>query len=378
MEYFDSGDRDCLDVILHGSGKGFETSESIQKIFKTSKLMARSVVMFNFPFIERGEEHQEERSREEEIETLKNVLDICEAGKYQKIRLIGKSLGGIVASEYLTGLSNKDQEKYELVILGYIPGETKVNSLVCKITIFQGSDDDYGNIQDVRDEVVEASAEEISMFEVSGANHSFKDSVTGMAGPFDRVLELLFINQKLEKGEPPGHRRRRRVEFEPITQKFKYDCGVATVSNLLLLIQREDVLETDLYRRLKPTPTEGTKIRNIKKLLNGEGIEYFEGSGCSMSDLEQILWSGYVCMVCYQAWGKEKHYKNLDSGHYSIVYRVDENSVWFIDPSVKWEKEPGQGIGIIRRSKEGFNRKWKDKDANGVIYNHWLLAVKLP
>ncbi|KKT39584.1 MAG: hypothetical protein UX47_C0011G0004 [Candidatus Collierbacteria bacterium GW2011_GWA2_46_26] len=378
MEYFDGRDKEVLDVILHGSSKGFETSESVQKIFQTAKKLGRSVVMFNFPFIDRSEEHQEGQSREEEIETLKKALDVCEAGKYKKIRLIGKSLGGMVAADYLTALPKEKQVKYELVILGYIPGGTDVSKVTSKIVIYQGALDRYASVEEVRVMAEQSVSEDVQVYGVSGADHSFRDSMTKAAKPFDMILELLFINQKVEKEEPPGYLRKRRVDFEPITQKFKYDCGVATVGNLLLLLERKDVLETDLYRRLKPTPTEGTKIRNIKKLLNEEGIEHFEGSGCSMRDLELILWSGYVCMVCYQAWGKEKHYKKLDSGHYSIVYRVDENSVWFIDPSVRSEREPGEGVGIIRRSKESFNRKWKDKGSDGVIYNHWLLAARLP
>ena len=129
----------------------------------------------------------------------------------QKIRLIGKSLGGIVAAEYLCGLNIKDQEKYELVILGFIPGETKVNNIVSKIIIFQGEKDKYGDVEAVRKEVG-AVTEHITIYGISGADHSFKDPVTGQAKYFDKVLELLFMNQKLEK-EPPQKGRKRVVRI---------------------------------------------------------------------------------------------------------------------------------------------------------------------
>ena len=77
MEYFDNGDRECLDVILHGSSKGFKTSESIQKTFQTDKDLGSSVVMFNFPFMDRNEIRKEGGGLDEEIATLKEVLQKC-------------------------------------------------------------------------------------------------------------------------------------------------------------------------------------------------------------------------------------------------------------------------------------------------------------
>ena len=294
----------------------------------------------------------------------------------QKIRLIGKSLGGIVAAEYLCGLNIKDQEKYELVILGFIPGETKVNNIVSKIIIFQGEKDKYGDVEAVRKEVG-AVTEHITIYGISGADHSFKDPVTGQAKYFDKVLELLFMNQKLEK-EPPQKGRKRVVRIEPVIQKFNYDCGGAAVSNLLLMLGRGEVLKTELYQRLEVDPVNGTRIKNIKKLLDEEGVEYFEASGAGISDLEAALSVGYVCLVCYQAWGTEEEMDTLESGHYSVVFDVDEKSVWFIDPSVLKEDEVGEGIGVIFRTREDFDKRWRDKGVEGEIYDHWMLAVKVP
>ena len=376
FEYFDSGSREGLDVILHGSSKGIETSESIQKIFKTAKDLGRSVAMFNFPFIERNEKRKEGVGFDEEIATLKEVLKKCNASGYKKIRLIGKSLGGIVAAEYLNGLGERDQEKYKLVILGYIPGATKVNGLVSKIIIFQGSEDRYGDIESVRKEVG-AVTENITVYGINGADHSFKDPATGEPRYFDKVLELLFMNQKLEK-EPPQKGRKRVVRIEPVIQKFNYDCGGAAVSNLLLMLGKGEVLKTELYQRLEVDPVNGTRINNIKKLLDEEGVEYFEASGVGILDLEAVLSTGYVCLVCYQAWGTEEEMDTLESGHYSVVFDVDETNVWFIDPSVLKEDEVGEGIGVIFRSREDFDKRWRDKGVEGEIYDHWMLAVKVP
>jgi len=138
------------------------------------------------------------------------------------------------------------------------------------------------------------------------------------------------------------------------------------------------VLKTELYQRLEVDPVNGTRIKNIKKLLDEEGVEYFEASGAGISDLEAALSVGYVCLVCYQAWGTEEEMDTLESGHYSVVFDVDEKSVWFIDPSVLKEDEVGEGIGVIFRTREDFDKRWRDKGVEGEIYDHWMLAVKVP
>ena len=73
-----------LNLILHGSSKGFKTSESIQKTFQTDKDLGRSVVMFNFPFMDRNEIRKEGGGLDEEIATLKEVLQKCNATQCKK------------------------------------------------------------------------------------------------------------------------------------------------------------------------------------------------------------------------------------------------------------------------------------------------------
>jgi hypothetical protein len=286
-------------------------------------------------------------------------------------------LGGVVAATYLTGLEIKEQERYELVILGYIPGGTNIHNIVSKISIFQGGKDKYGDFEKIRTDVQGAISQKMMINEISGADHSFRDPVSGSSKYLDKVLELLFINQKLEK-EPPKKGTKRKLGIEPVTQKFNYDCGVATVSNLLLMLQREDLLKTDLSQRLEVSPVDGTRIRKIKDLFDEEGIEYSETMGAEISDLEAVLAVGYICMVCYQAWGTDEEINTLESGHYSVIFDIDDESIWFIDPSVRQEDAIGDGIGVIRRNRQEFDKNWKDKGMEGEVYDHWMLAIKVP
>lgn len=167
----------------------------------------------------------------------------------------------------------------------------------------------------------------------------------------------------------------RKLSIEPIVQQSDYDCGPAAVSSLLLLADREDVLKTDVNTRLK-VDHDGTKPANIKKLLTDEKIEFVEMFGASMDDLDQKLKNGYVCLVAYQMWGTEEEYKNLDGGHYSIVFDMDEQYVWLIDPSIREQEIYEFGIGINRLTREEFEGKWIDKDIEEKLYDHWMLAVR--
>lgn len=301
FEYYDSEKREELDIVVYRGGKEGEISEFKKKIFLTAENLSRSVVVFDIS----------QRSRNEEMTMINEILEKCEANTYKKVRLIGESVEEIKA-----GIISKN----------------------------------------------------ISVWEIKSIYQS---------GYFDKVLELLFLNQKLEK-EPPKKGRKRVVKIEPVIQKFNYDCGGAAVSNLLLMLGRGEVLKTDLYQRLDVDPVNGTRINNIKKLLNEEGVEYFEASGAGISDLEAALSVEYVCLVCYQAWGTEEEMDTLESGHYSVVFDVDEKNVWFIDPSVLKEDEVGEGIGVIFRTREDFDKRWRDKGIEGEIYDHWMLAVKVP
>lgn len=167
------------------------------------------------------------------------------------------------------------------------------------------------------------------------------------------------------------------LALKPVVQKFDYDCGGAAVVDLLSLLGREDVINADLYQRLDVNPMDGTKSQNIKKLFEEEKIEYSEKFKATVDDLDKLIKEGCVCLISYQAWGTEEEMDNLDSGHYSIVFEVDKEYVWLIDPTIDGVEVPGSVPGIVRRSKDYMERRWVDKGTAGEIYDHWLLAVKV-
>lgn len=167
------------------------------------------------------------------------------------------------------------------------------------------------------------------------------------------------------------------LALKPMVQKFDYDCGGAAVVDLLTLLGREDVMKNDLYQRLDVNPMDGTRSQNIKKLFDEEKIEYREKFKATIPDLEKLTEEGYVSLISYQSWGTEEEMDNLDSGHYSIVFEVDKEYVWLIDPTIDGVEVPGSVPGIIRRTKAYLEKRWMDKGVAGEIYDHWLLAVKI-
>lgn len=165
---------EVIDILLHGS-KGGMNHSLMQKIFNECIKQGHSVANFNFPYFERGDQNSSGDELIEELEILKLVLNDCGASKYKHIRLIGKSLGGIVASYYLNSLTPDDQSKYAVVVFGYIKGYTNLKSFKGDICIIQGEKDSYGDIKIVKNDLKNAVSKNIKYFEIKNADHSYKN-----------------------------------------------------------------------------------------------------------------------------------------------------------------------------------------------------------
>ena len=175
--------------------------------------------------------------------------------------------------------------------------------------------------------------------------------------------------------EESGKKRRKSPE-KILFQKYDYDCGGGIFCTALIMVGREDVLKTDVYSRLEVNPIDGTKSENMKKLCEEEQIEYLEFWEASLDDVENVLNNHGVVITSYQSEGTEEEVKKLECGHYSLIYDIDAESVWLIDPS--WDEEyiSGFGNGVVRRSREEFEKLWIDKGVDGAIYKKWMMAIR--
>ena len=180
-----------LDVILPGSSAGMD-SQFIIKIWNASKRAGNSSVAFNFPYFERGETNSSGKELPEEIEALRIILTVCKSEDYKTIRLIGKSLGGIVASYYLKTLSQEEQNKYSVVIFGYVPGSTDLKTFPGKIDIVQGSKDKFGAMEQVKIDMEKALSKDVSYYLVECGDHGYKDPETNEPEFEDKAIEFVF------------------------------------------------------------------------------------------------------------------------------------------------------------------------------------------
>jgi ABC-type bacteriocin/lantibiotic exporter with double-glycine peptidase domain len=163
------------------------------------------------------------------------------------------------------------------------------------------------------------------------------------------------------------------VPVKPSRQENGYECGlssVMTILNSLGMKQRKDSLK----KKLGTSSKKGTHPEKIKGFFNDMELKFRETRGATLHDLENRLKKQKLCLVVYQAWGSQKYYDRLESGHYSVVFGIEEEYLWLADPYVKGGKTR-YGKGVRKIKKTTFEGRWKDVDHKGKVYDHWMLAV---
>lgn len=185
----------------------------------------------------------------------------------------------------------------------------------------------------------------------------------------------LLLNELTVEFEIGMHRHKNPPE-KKIFQNYDYDCGYGMFCTGMLMLGREDVLKTDLYTRLKVNEIDGTKSENIKLVLHEEGVSFLEMEGSRIEDLQKLVSDNGFAFVSYQSDCDLEKVGELEYGHYSIVFDVDGEFVWLIDPSDDVEWEPGFGKGVVRITRGEFAKRWIDKGVDGTIYESWLIALR--
>ena len=157
-------------IILHGSGPvGVETN-FISSIFDAIVETKNSVLCFNFPYCDRGEEASSGPELKEEVDTLRRVIDFAYLEGFNKIIIVAKSLGGIIASFYLEQYPNN---QIELSILGYIPGEIKQMAISNNLKlVIQGTNDRFASPLEVEKSVGDL----VEVIEIIDADHSYRNN----------------------------------------------------------------------------------------------------------------------------------------------------------------------------------------------------------
>lgn len=177
LQFFYNNTTDTLNVVLHGGREGID-SALMQKLILKSRNAGHSAVAFNFPFLDRGEDHSSNPELTEELAALHEILSFVHAQEYGQVHIIAKSFGGIVASYFLKSLPSSEHNKYCVTILGYVKGDIDLKTFTGKIHIIQGEMDRFGNIEAVKEDLQKAVSNQITFTEIAHADHSYKDSKT--------------------------------------------------------------------------------------------------------------------------------------------------------------------------------------------------------
>ncbi|HUD08154.1 MAG TPA: alpha/beta fold hydrolase [Candidatus Saccharimonadales bacterium] len=160
-------------LVLHGGGpEGIETP-FISNIINALSSTGNSVLGFNFPYCERGEENSSGPDLTEETEALEKVIEFLRGEGYEKIIIVAKSFGGIVSSYWLEQHTNED---VDLVVLGYVIGSIKTGVLQGRLRlVIQGENDRFGNAEAVKNEITKYDNIDADVVEVPKADHSYRN-----------------------------------------------------------------------------------------------------------------------------------------------------------------------------------------------------------
>ena len=104
------------------------------------------------------------------MDALKRAVDFAYLEGFSKIIIVAKSLGGIIASYYL---EQYPDNQIELLILGYIPSETKQRAISNNLKlVIQGTNDRFASPIEVKKNVGSL----VEVIEILDADHSYRNS----------------------------------------------------------------------------------------------------------------------------------------------------------------------------------------------------------
>ncbi len=166
---------DELFVINHGASEGIN-SEFMNKIQVKLEKANKNYIFIQMPYKNRGDERSSGPETMEEINTVKEIFNDLELFNYSKISFIGKSLGGLILTRFISQNVEKFLGKLTFTQLGFLVGEIVVPENIDSFHIIQGENDKYGSLSDVKSIIEDHKALPIKLTIIDKADHSYRDS----------------------------------------------------------------------------------------------------------------------------------------------------------------------------------------------------------
>jgi len=134
-------------------------------------------------------------------------------------------------------------------------------------------------------------------------------------------------------------------------QEKSYSCSIAC---LKMVLEYWGIQESELQLRKKAkTKFYGTHPVNLIECARLYGLDAFLAS-LNLADLERLINQGIPTIANILKTKKEDFYI-----HSVVVYAIDENYVFFLDPE----------DGDIQLARDLFERLWQNNDSIAVVIN---------
>ncbi|HSH18455.1 MAG TPA: alpha/beta family hydrolase [Candidatus Saccharimonadales bacterium] len=185
-QYAPQPNRDSVYVVLHGISEGI-SSDFIQNIYKNLVDRGEAVLAFNWPFLDVGIEPSKDLVDEQAA--LQSAADFLWGEGYSQLRIVAKSLGGIVTSRWLQ--QAPADLSVEVGILGYVIGDVATASVADKLkVVVQGERDRFGSAKAVEREL-ERGNSTATVIEIADADHSYRNQAGEPAYQQQAIEQLL-------------------------------------------------------------------------------------------------------------------------------------------------------------------------------------------
>ncbi len=173
-----------------------------------------------------------------------------------------------------------------------------------------------------------------------------------------------------EEGFEPENGPHIKVHLPAVRQSHNYDCGAAALRSVAEHFKVGPEKEADFIKACKTSKKNGTRPGDIIRVAQQFGLNTRAKSGMTFKELRSVLDMHRPVICCIQAYGEEKDYKKLNSGHYVVAIGYDGGYVYFEDPSMKGSR------GMLPYKE--FAKRWHDKEADGTVYHRWGVAIWKP
>lgn len=184
-QYSPQPNRETAYLVLHGISEGI-SSDFIQAIYNGLAERGETVLAFNWPYLDAG--GKPSKDLVDEQVALKSATDFLHGEGYTQLRIIAKSLGGIVTSRWLQQFDGLD---VQVGILGYVIGDVMTESLSDKLqVVMQGENDRFGNADAVRSELANRNVTSM-VIEIANADHSYRDPAGQPTHQQEAIEQLL-------------------------------------------------------------------------------------------------------------------------------------------------------------------------------------------